>query len=102
MSSAGRIVAVADKVNAPLFRSVGITVYEASSQEEAIGAVQRALQREPDAVLVVVLKHLVEDEEQFRRSLGETRVPVLVLPTRWARAEPINVEKLLARALGIG
>jgi len=79
----GRIVAVADKVNAPLFRSVGIRVYEAGGQDEAVRAVRRALDAERDAVLVIVLKHLLEDEDEFRRALGDVGVPVLVLPTRW-------------------
>jgi len=98
----GRIVAVADKINAPLFRSVGMSVYEAEGQDEAVGAVRRALERERDTVLVIVLKHLLEDEDGFRRALGDVPVPVLILPTRWAGAEPINVEKLLAKALGLG
>ncbi len=96
----GRVVVVSDRVNAPLFRSVGLKVYEAEGQDEVLAKVRSAASE--NAALVIVLKHLLEDEEAFQRQVERLGVTVLVLPTLWAKAEPINVEKILARALGLG
>ena len=98
----GRILVVADKYNSTLFRSAGLTVVEADSQEKVVEEVRFAFQRRRDIALIIVLKHLVEDEDSLRKALESLGVPLLVLPTRWAKAEPINVEKLLAKALGFG
>jgi len=98
----GRILVVADRYNSTLFKSAGLTVVEADSQEKIIEEVRYAFQRLRDIALVIVLKHLVEDEDSLRKALEDLGVPLLVLPTRWAKAEPINVEKLLAKALGFG
>ncbi len=102
MTEHGSVIVVADRPNKPLFRSVGAIVYEAEKQEDAARAVRSAVRENPDAALVIVLKHLVEDEDSFRDSLGDVGVPVLILPTRWAKAEPINVDRILAKALGLG
>ncbi len=96
----GRVVVVSDGVNAPLFRSVGFPVREASSQAEVEAALEAEARR--GAALVIVLKHLVEDEDALRRRAEKAGVPVLILPTLWAKAEPINVERILAKALGLG
>jgi len=100
LESAKRVVVVSDRVNAPLFRSVGLHVVEASSQAEAEAALKRAPAE--DAAIVIVLKHLVEDEDALRRAAEQAGVTLLVLPTLWAKAEPINVERILAKALGLG
>ncbi|MEB3807174.1 MAG: hypothetical protein GSR73_06640 [Desulfurococcales archaeon] len=98
----GTIVVVSDSVNAPLFRSVGFTVYEARDKKDLLDTISYAMQREQNAKLLIVLKHLVEDEDKLRRQVDQYDVTLLILPTRWAKAEPINVDKLLAKALGLG
>ncbi|MCE4626065.1 MAG: hypothetical protein F7C82_01990 [Desulfurococcales archaeon] len=101
-SNMGRVLVIADEVNAPLFRSVGLTVYEARDQKQVVETVDFAMKSLHDVSLIIVLKHLVEDEDSLRKSLEKYGVTLLILPTRWAKAEPINVDKLLAKALGLG
>jgi len=101
MEGGYRIVVVGDKYNIPLFRSSGLTVVEAYTQADAVRRVVE-LNNRPDVGLIIVLKHVIEDEDEFRRLIKDVEKPVLVLPTKWARAEPINVDKLLAKALGLG
>ena len=96
-----KLAVIADRANIPLFKSVGAVTVEASSEEEALRAVESLASR-PDVGLVIVLRHIIEDEEEFRRKAEAAGVPILVLPTRWSRVEPINVDKLIARALGMG
>ena len=98
----GRILVIADKYNSTLFRSVGLTVVEANNEADAVREARYSVRKLGDVALLIVLKHLVEDEDRFRKELEDLEVPLLILPTRWAKAEPINVEKLLAKALGFG
>ena len=101
MEERARIAVVGDKYSVPLFRSIGMITEEAETQAEALSRV-KALASQGDIGLIIVLKHLVEDEDSFRRETGSIGVPVLILPTRWSKAEPVNVDKLVARALGLG
>ncbi len=96
-----RIAVVGDRYSIPLFRSVGMVVEEAETQAGALDKV-RSLASRGDVGLIIVLKHLIEDEDSFRRVVSGLGVPVLILPTKWSRAEPVNVDKLVARALGLG
>ncbi len=98
----GRILIAADRFNATLFRSAGLTVVEAENQDEVVREVILAARKYRDIALIIVLKHLVDEEDKLRKSLEDIGKPILILPTRWAKAEPINVEKLLAKALGFG
>lgn len=98
----GRVLVIADGVNSPLFRSVGLTVYEARDHKQVVETIDYAMREHPDIAVVIVLKHLVEDEDSLRRVVEKHGVTLLILPTRWAKAEPINVDKLLAKALGFG
>jgi len=102
MSFSSLLEVIADKYNSTLFRSVGLTVVEANNEADAVREARYYVKKLGDVALVIVLKHLVEDEDRFRKELEDLEVPLLILPTRWAKAEPINVEKLLAKALGFG
>ena len=98
----GRVLVIGDRINLPLFRSVGMETVEAGRPEDVIREIRAAAER-GDVALVIVLKHVAgKREDDIVRAAEEAGVPVLVLPTPWAPAEKINVEKLLARALGLG
>lgn len=101
-AATGRVIVVSDEVNAPLFKSVGLTVLEALNQRQVVDSIAYAVKSYPDVRVAIVLKHLVEDEDSLRRSAEGYGVTLLILPTRWAKAEPINVDKLLVKALGFG
>ncbi|MCE4609555.1 MAG: hypothetical protein F7C36_04140 [Desulfurococcales archaeon] len=96
---AGKIVVVGDKLNLPLFRSAGMSVVEADNTSEVLRVLRSV---KDEASLVVVLKHVVDDQERVIKAAEELNIPILILPTVWSPAEKINVEKLLARALGLG
>ena len=97
----GRILVVGDRDTLPLFRAIGARVVEAGSEDEALEAIRREAGR-GDIAVAIVLKHIVGDEEEFRAKASRLGVPVLVLPGRGAEARPVDVNRLVARALGLG
>ncbi|MDM7275551.1 MAG: V-type ATP synthase subunit F [Thermoprotei archaeon] len=97
----GKVAVVGDRETLPLFKSAGYTVVEAYSQSQALEAIAR-LESRGDIALVIVLKHILDDESKFKASLTKYKVPVFVLPTRWALGEPVDVNKIIAKALGLG
>ena len=97
----GRVVVIGDRVNLPLFRSVGLEVEEAVGDNRVIAELERIAGRQ-DISLVIILKHVVEDIDKVVEKAEELGIPTLILPTLWAPAEKINVERLLAKALGLG
>jgi V/A-type H+-transporting ATPase subunit F len=96
----GKVVVVGDRETLPLFKSAGFTTVEAYSQTQALNIVSR-LQGSGDAVLIIVLKNIIDNEEEFKAKTAESRIPVFVLPTLWSPGEPLDVNKLLAKALGL-
>jgi len=96
----GKVVVVGDRETLPLFKSAGFTTIEAYSQNQALNVISR-LQSSSDTVLIVVLKHILDNEEEFKAKTAESRIPVFVLPTLWSPGEPLDVNKLLAKALGL-
>ena len=101
MSSNGIVVVMGDRVNLPLFRSIGLEGYEVRDDRDVIEGL-KVLAGRGDVSLVIVLKHVVGDEQRIVEEAQKVGIPILVLPTLWAPAEKVNVEKLLARALGLG
>lgn len=101
MSVKAKVAVVGDRMSIPLFRSVGMPVEEAEDQKGAVEKV-KSLASRGDIGLVIVLKHLVEDEDSFKKAVDGLGIPVLILPTKWSKAEPVNVDKLVAKALGLG
>ena len=97
----GRVVVIGDRVNLPLFRSVGLEVEEAVGDSRVIAELERVSSR-PDVSLVIILKHVVDNIDKVIEKAEELGTPILILPTPWSPAEKINVEKLLAKALGLG
>ncbi len=97
----GKVLVIGDRMSLPLFRSVGAETREASGDNDVLGHL-REVQRREDVSLVVVLKHIVREEDKIISEAQKLGIPILILPTLWAPAEKINVEKLLAKALGLG
>ncbi|GBF09330.1 putative V-type ATP synthase subunit F [Aeropyrum pernix] len=97
----GRILAIVDRETAPLFMGVGASVVEVAGSEEVLDAIRRSVV-ENGVRIVLVLKHLVGDEESLRREADRLGVTLLIIPSMGEKAEPIDVKKLIARALGFG
>ena len=95
-----KLSVIGDRQSLVLFRMVGASTYEVQPGEDVEEAVRRAAR--DGSRLIIVLKHVVRDEERLRKAASQEGVTLLVLPTKWAKAEPINVEKLLMEALGLG
>lgn len=95
-----KVMVIGDEPSIPLFRMMGMSVLKATNQAEAEEAVKRAV--EQGYGLIIVLKHVVSDEDRLREIASKGGAVLLVLPTKWSKAEPINIEKLLAQALGLG
>lgn len=100
-SSRGKMLAIVDRETSPLFKSIGAITVEVSSWDEVVSAVESGASKH-GARIVLVLKHLVEDEDSLRSRAERAGVTLLVLPSVQAKAEPIDVNKLIARALGFG
>ncbi|MFP3227688.1 MAG: V-type ATP synthase subunit F [Caldisphaera sp.] len=96
----GKMFVIGDRESANLFKLAGIPIINAYNQKEAEDALKKA--KEKGASLVVVLKHVVNDENSLRILANSLNLTLLVLPTKWSKAEPINIDKLLAKALGMG
>ena len=92
---------IGDRETLPLFRGLGFHAVEATSDDEVVRAL-RGIAGEGGYALVIVYKHVVKDEEAVRREAEKLGLPLLILPTRWAPAEPVDVNKLIAKALGFG
>ncbi len=95
-----KVLVVGDENSLPLFRMIGMSVAKASNQAEAEEAVRKAI--EEGYSLIIVLKHVITDEDKLRDIASKGGAVLLALPTKWSKAEPINIEKLLAQALGLG
>ena len=96
----GRVVVLGDRDTLPLFKSAGFTTVEAYSQSQALNIIAR-LQESSDIALIIVLKHILSNVEEFKAKTAESKIPVFVLPTLWSPGEPLDVNKLLAKALGL-
>lgn len=96
----GRVVVLGDRDTLPLFKSAGFMTVEAYSQSQALNIIAR-LQESSDIALIIVLKHILSDVEEFKAKTAESKIPVFVLPTLWSPGEPLDVNKLLAKALGL-
>ncbi|BAN89765.1 V-type ATP synthase subunit F [Aeropyrum camini] len=97
----GKLLAIVDRETAPLFMGVGASVVEVAGGDEVLRALRKGV-AEGGARIVLVLKHLVEDEELLRREADRLGATLLVIPSMGEKAEPIDVKKLIARALGFG
>ncbi|MEB2835786.1 MAG: hypothetical protein GSR80_001315 [Desulfurococcales archaeon] len=96
-----KVAVIGDAETLPLLRGLGAHAVEAVGDDAVVEAL-RGLASEGGYALAIVFKHAVEDEDRIRREARALGLPVLILPTLWAPAEPVNVERLLARALGFG
>ena len=97
----GRILVIGDEETLPLFRSLGVSVKAARGNDEVIDVLRREA-GDGGVALAIVLKHVISDEERVKREARRLGVTLVVLPTLWAPAEPIDINRLIAKALGLG
>ena len=95
-----KLLVIGDEDTLPLFRSMGALTRTAKNDDDIIKVLRRASENE--VALAIVLKHIVNDEERIKREARRLGITLLILPSRWAPPEPIDINKLIARALGLG
>lgn len=96
-----KVAVIGDEETLPLLRGMGAKAFRAGGDDEVINTL-KSLASEGGYALAIVFKHVVSDEDRVRGEARRLGLPVLILPTPWSPAEPVNVEKLLAKALGFG
>lgn len=98
-----KVVVIADRVTCTAFRLVGAETISVETPEETLRAIDRCRMRD-DVGLVLVAQHVAEPvREEVERMAERTRVPVITfIPTRQMPGEPVDMRKLLMRALGFG
>ena len=95
-----KVMVIGDEDTLPLFRSMGALTRVARNDDDIVKTLRKAV--EDEVALAIVLKHVVSDEERVRREARRLGITLLILPSRWAPPEPIDINKLIARALGLG
>ncbi|MEM0366204.1 MAG: V-type ATP synthase subunit F [Acidilobaceae archaeon] len=97
----GKVVVIGDRDTLPLFKSAGFKVLEAYSQSQALDIISR-LELSDDVALIIVLKHILDDVDRFKIQTLKFKTPVFILPTSWSPGESVDVNRLIAKALGVG
>ncbi len=98
-----KLAIVVDPFLAPLYRLIGATVYVADSVEEARNAL-RDIESNPDIGLVLIAAEFYEQMTEAIVRLEKKRPDMLVsrLPTVRERGKPLDVQRELLKALGMG
>ena len=98
-----KIVVIADPYTAALYRLLGVTVYEAATSGEARRALADAIEREDTGIVFIAAEYytvLEEDISAARRKRKD--IIISTLPTIRERGKPMDVQKELLKALGMG
>ncbi len=98
-----KVAVVADPYTVYALRLLGAEGYPASDPREAAERLREIAARE-DIGLVLLSAEYYEDAEEAVRRLREERPDMIVarLPTVREPGEPMNVQKELLKALGMG
>ena len=94
-------VIIGDEESSLLFRALGFKMLIATNEDEVIDHLKNVA-KEGRYALAIVLKHVIRDEGKVRDVAKKLGIPVLILPTRRAPSKPIDINALIARALGFG
>ncbi len=98
-----KIAIIADPYTASLYRLLGATVYEAPTSGAAEKALEEISKRE-DIGLVFIAAEYYDVLEESISSLRKKRkdITVSILPTVREKGRPMDVQKELLKALGMG
>ena len=99
----GRIVVVADPYTVYALRMLGAEGYPVNSVEEARSILRELSRREDIAILFVsaeLYEQVAEDIEQVEKA--NPRIVVSRLPTLREPGKPMDVQRELLKALGMG
>jgi V/A-type H+-transporting ATPase subunit F len=98
-----KVAIVADPYTAQLYRLVGAKAFEASTRHEAVEAL-RKVATDAEIGLVLVAAEIYDQVEDEVERLRKTRRDIIVsrLPTLRSPGKPMDVQRELLRALGMG
>ena len=98
-----RIVVMADEVTCTAFRLLGAETIAVNDHEEAIKVLNEIRMRD-DVGVVLVAQHIIAPiKEEIENMASKIRTPIIsFLPTKQMPGEPIDMRKLLMKALGFG
>ncbi len=96
-----RGVVIGDEETILLFRSLGFKALIAYDESQVIDHLKELAGKE-EIGLAIIPKHVIKNEDKIREEAKRLGLPVLILPTRRSPSTPININALIARALGFG
>ncbi len=94
-------VVIGDEESSLLFRALGFKMLIATNESEVLGHL-KDIAKEGKYALAIVMKHVIKNEENVRSEAKKLGISILVLPTRKAPSKPIDINILIAKALGFG
>jgi vacuolar-type H+-ATPase subunit F/Vma7 len=101
LSGGKKGVVIGDEETTLLFKALGFKTVLAKNEKEVINSL-RSIAQDETYGLAIVVKHVIENEERVREEARRLGLPVLILPTIKSPSKPININVLIARALGFG
>lgn len=99
-----RIAVIADPYIATFYRMLGLQSFTAKSVEEAKRLLTEILAREDIGIVFVAAEYMAGIDEEFLARLTAKRPDLIVttLPTPREKGKPMDVQKELLKALGMG
>ena len=98
-----KLAVIGDEHLVLAYRMLGAETFVAHTAEEMMEILKELLARE-DIGVILVTRDLVEPVmEDFSRIASRVKPPIVsILPTMKAPGEPVDMRKLLMKALGVG
>jgi V/A-type H+-transporting ATPase subunit F len=98
------IAVIADPYVASMFRLLGLYSFSVSSEAEARAVLNELVSREDIGMIFVAAEIYQQLSEEFLASIRRQRPDLIIsgLPTIYERGKPMDVQKELLKALGMG
>ncbi len=98
-----KIAVIADPYTASLYRLLGVTVYEASTSGEAEEALEKITSVEDIGLVFIAAEYYDVLEEAIKKARKKRRELIIsILPTVREKGKPMDVQRELLKALGMG
>ena len=103
MSSTRRkVLVIADEETCMMYRMVGCETISVSDPDELISALKASLTRD-DLAVILVSQELGEPvREEIEKAIATSKSIISYLPTPRSEGKPVDMRRLLLRALGVG
>ncbi len=96
------IVVIGDKETVLIYRNIGCIGIEVSNPPELLNAVD-IYSRKDDVGVILVVQDIAEPvKPEIEKIMDKTGKSISYIPSPHIRGEPIDMQKLLMKALGFG